>query len=564
MNQSNNETMPPLRTAIDYFYQWEKETPDKVFLRQPSGPVWKEITYREAGQEARRMATALYSLGLEKGDHIAIFSKNCAHWVITDLAILMGGFVSVPFYPTLTGEQLGQVLRKSNSRAIFVGKLDEWESRKPGVPAGVKIIQFPHYQGNAKINEDLKWENLASQNEPLQGQPLPILDELWTILFTSGTTGTPKGVMHNHRSAALLGRNEEKNHDLGVLKMEEPRFFSFLPLNHVAERIAVETACLLCNGSISFADSIDTFGKNLQDTQPTFFFAVPRIWTKFQLAILEKIPPRRFNLLMKLPIIGGLVKKKIRNGLGLHNCTSMLTGASLTPESLKQWYRKLGLNLREVYGSTETCGGICLMPAHEHRPNTVGRPVKEVEIKIDPTSGEVIAKVPWLMSGYYQEPELTAEVIRDGWLYTGDKGKFDEKGFLQIIGRVKDAFKTSKGEFVSPNAIEEKFADDECIEQVCVAGLGIPQPLALVNLSEIGKGMEKVALEERFLRMLNEINTTLASHERISTLVVIQEPWSEANNLLTPTLKVRRQALNDRFAEQFLIWQNGQGKVVWV
>lgn len=552
-----------VRPIIDYFYQWEKQKPNDVFLRQPYGDQWKELTFKEAGLEARKMATALADLGYEKGDHIAIYSKNCYHWVITDLALHMGGYVSIPFYPTLTAEQLEQVLVKSDAKAVFVGKLDEWETRKKGVPANVQIIHYPHYPGNAEVTEGESWDELVNKSEPLSGNPLPNLDDLWTILFTSGTTGTPKGVMHPHNSVALIALNEINNNALRLMEMKPARFFSFLPLNHVAERIAVETGCLISGGSMSFAESIDTFAKNLQDTQPTFFFAVPRIWTKFQLAILEKIPSKRFELLMKLPIISGLVKKKIKKGLGLSAAVTMLTGASLTPESLKQWYRRLGLNLREVYGSTETCGGISLMPHDHHMPNTVGKAVDDCIIKTDPETGEIIAKVLWPMLGYYKEPALSAEVIKDGWIYTGDKGQLDSQGFLKIVGRVKDAFKTSKGEFVSPNAIEEKFVVDECIEQICVVGLGIPQPLALVNLSDIGKAIDKVQLEKRFADMLTKINGTLASHERISTIVVIDEAWSENNNLLTPTLKVRRQAVNERFGEDFMPWHSDSGKVLW-
>lgn len=553
-----------LRPLIDYFYQWEKEKPDAIFLRQPYGAEWKEISFREAGQEARSMASALASLGYEPGDHIAIFSKNCYHWILTDLALHMGRFVSVPFYPTLTGGQLNEVLVKSDAKAIFVGKLDEWESKKSGVPSDVQIIHFPHYPGNAAVNEGLSWSDLSEKNTPLEGKPLPDLDSLWTILFTSGTTGTPKGVMHSHRNIALLALNEIENNPLKIMEMKPaPRFFSFLPLNHVAERVAVETTAFISGGTISFAESIDTFAKNLQDTQPTFFFAVPRIWTKFQLAILEKIPPKRFELLMKLPIVSGLVKKKIKKGLGLSNAKTLLTGASLTPENLKQWYRHLGLNLREVYGSTETCGGLSLMPHERHMPNTVGLPVDYAEIKTDPGSGEIIGKVPWSMTGYYKEPELTRDVLREGWIYTGDKGQLDENGFLKIVGRVKDAFKTSKGEFVSPNAIEEKFLTDKCIEQICVVGLGIPQPLVLVNLSDIGKGLEKIELEERFSKLLTQINGSLSSHERVSTIIVIQESWSEKNDLLTPTLKVRRQAVDERFGTAYLPWHTQEGKVLW-
>ena len=221
------------------------------------------------------------------------------------------------------------------------------------------------------------------ENAPMEGQPIPEIDDLWTILFTSGTTGSPKGVMHPHRTAALLHNNELQNN---ILKAQEPgaRYFSFLPLNHIAERTAVELAAIGGGGMVSFAETLATFAKNLQGTQPTFFFAVPRIWTKFQLKVLAKMPQKKLDKLLKIPIISGIIKSKIKKNLGLGSAKVCLTGASITPESLKQWYRKLGLNLREVYGMTENAGGFTIMPENKHKPNTVGMPVPNAEGKIDP------------------------------------------------------------------------------------------------------------------------------------------------------------------------------------
>lgn len=553
-----------LVTPLEYFYKWEKQTPDKIFLRQPFGDTWKTLTFAQAGLEARRMAAALKQMNLEPGDHIFILSKNCYHWILADLAIMMGGFVSTPFYANLSKEQVAEVIEKSDAKAGFVGKLDAWKGLNEGIPKNMPLIRFPHYQGNAEVTRGMDWDQLIHDHAPLEGEPVPPLHQTWTILFTSGTTGTPKGVVHDYENAAMVLANERETNQLKALTTKDATFFSFLPLNHIAERTAVEIGALLCGGSISFAESLDTFAKNLQDTQPTLFFAVPRIWTKFYLAVLAKMPQKKLDKLLKIPIISGMVKKKIKKSLGLSKANLILTGASITPENIKQWYRKLDINLREVYGMTENFGGFTLMPEFAHKPNTVGKPIFNAEGKIDPETGEILMKMPWLMKGYYKEPELTAKVLKDGWLHTGDRGEIDEDGYFKIIGRVKDAFKTSKGKFVVPTTIEAKFSNNDLIEQLCVAGLGIPQPLLMVNLSEIGLSTSPDEVTSHLRSQLQKVNQSLHGHEKISTLVVLKEPWSVDNLMLTPTLKIRRGVIDDNYMQQYIQWHEDSADVLWV
>lgn len=553
-----------LITPIEYFYKWEKQTPNKTFLRQPYGDVWKTLTFAQAGNEARRMATALQQMGLKPGDHIFIVSKNCYHWILADLAIMMGGFVSVPFYANLSKEQVKEVIEKSDVKAGFVGKLDVWKDLNEGIPEDIPLIRFPQYPGNAEVSRGEDWDQLVEDNEPMEGEPVPPLSQIWTILFTSGTTGTPKGVVHDYENAAMAMANEAHSNLMKVLITKNPSFFSFLPLNHIAERTAVEIGALLCGGPISFAESLETFGKNLQDTQPTLFFAVPRIWTKFYLAVLTKMPQEKLDKLLKIPIVSGLIKKKIKKNLGLSRANFILTGASITPENIKQWYRSLGINLREVYGMTENFGGFTLMPEFGHKPHTVGKPIFNSEGKIDPETGEILMKMPWMMKGYYKEPEKTAEVLRDGWLHTGDKGTIDEDGYFKIIGRVKDAFKTSKGKYIVPTTIEAKFSDSDYIEQLCLAGLGIPQPLLMVNLSEIGLATAPDLVTEQLRSKLQMVNQSLHGHERVSTLIVLKEPWSVDNLMLTPTLKIRRGAIDDNYMQRYLHWHEDTEDVLWI
>lgn len=552
-----------LISPIELFYKWESVTPDNIYLRQPKGNVWHTWTYKEAGQEARKIASAILAQGIEPRSHIAIISKNCAHWIIADLAIMMAGCVSVPLYPSLGPEQMKEVLEKSDSVAVFIGKLDEWKNKRNGLPEGIKAIKFPQYEGNAIIDSGLNWEELIDKHEPLKNGNVPDIESLWTILFTSGTTGTPKGVMHTHKNAALLTNNEIIYNTIGIFDTKEPRFFSFLPLNHIAERIAVELGSLMTGGSMSFADSLETFATNLRETQPHFLFAVPRIWTKFQLGVLAKMPQKKLDTLLSIPIVSGIIKKKIQKNLGLDKCTSFLTGASITPESLKQWYRRIGINLREVYGMTENGGGFTTMPKDHHKPDTVGKPLPNTKAQIDPVTGEILMAMPWLMTGYYKDPELTAETIVDGWLHTGDKGRMDEDGFISVIGRVKDAFKTSKGEFIVPTTIEDHFSNSDFIEQICIAGLTCPQPVAIVCLSELAQKQDKDHVTKSLKEQLDQVNKKLSSHEKVSTIVVAQEQWTDQNNLLTPTLKIKRGAINDKYGDKLLDWHEKEETIVW-
>ena len=234
-----NSTENKLINHLEYFYLWEKNDPNRVFLKQPKGETWKTLSYKEVGQEARKLVAALQYMGLKKGDHIGLLSKNCYHWIIADLAMSMGGYVSVPFYASLPKAQLEEVILKSDIKLLFVGKLDTWNDKSEALHKELKVIKFPHYHGNATIPVGDDWEQVVANQTPIAENHIPALDDLWTILFTSGTTGSPKGVMLNYKSIAVVFKDEKKYNTLGVHHLKEHSFLSFLPLNHVAERIAI-------------------------------------------------------------------------------------------------------------------------------------------------------------------------------------------------------------------------------------------------------------------------------------------------------------------------------------
>ena len=560
---SNNDVRSNLKTPLDNFYHWEKHTPEAIYLRQPYGREWVNYSYREAGIISRKLVAAMRALGLEKGDKVGILSKNCCHWIMADIGIMMGGFVSVPLYATLEGDALVQVIRNSEMKLIFAGKLEKWTDETHPVPEDVHIISTPHYKGNAIITRGLDWDDLISQFEAVTDAEVPGLEDIWSIMYSSGTTGTPKGVMHTYLNPAMVIHIEEKTNFIGIFKVKHQKYFSFLPLNHVGERIGTEINCLATGGMMSFGESVQSFMTNLQETQPTMFFAVPRIWNKFYEGVTNLLPVKTLYFLLHIPFLGAFLRKKIRTGLGLLHVKTAATGAAITPAYLKKFYKKLGIHLIEAYGMTEVCGGIAYGVDPATPDDSVGKPFPQCEVKIDPYTGEILLKAPYVMKGYYNEPELTQKVLKEGWMYSGDRGEVDENGFLKVTGRINDAFKTNKGEYIVPNIMEAEIGKNENVAYVCVCGLTSPQPLALVSLAETAQNRPAKDVEHSLLNSLAKVNLHAAKHEVISTIVIFREPWTELSGLITPTMKVRRSFVDEKFQHMYLNWNNSPQTIIW-
>ncbi len=549
-----------LKTPVENFFHWETTTPENIYLSQPLGDENKQYSFKEVGNQARRMASSLKAMNLPPQSHIGIVSKNCAHWIISDLAIMMAGHISVPFYPTLIADQINQVLVHSECKVLFVGKLDSWKTMKDGIPPSVKCIAFPIFYDGCPASEMDEWDSVIKGHEPLQENIQPKPEELFTIIYTSGTTGVPKGVMLTNTAAieALTYTQNEVQ-----LNTENARFFSYLPLCHIAERNIVESASMATGGTVFFADTLESFQKNLQEAMPTHFLAVPRIWTKFQHGILAKMPQSRLDLLLKIPFIKAVIKGKIQKGLGLAEAKVILTGAAPMPPSLLDWYKKLGITIREAYGMSENVGAHTMMPADAVRSGTVGKPYPKVETKIHSETGEIQMKAPWNTIGYYKEPILTEALLQDGWLCTGDMGEIDSEGYLKITGRVKDMFKSAKGEYIVPSPIENMLAVNPIFEQVCVAGAGLPQPIVLIVLSEIGKNMERQALIESIDTTVKRVNPSFKNYEAIKQAIVVKGGWTVENNMLTPTMKIKRNVVEANYKAKMENWSELNESVIF-
>ena len=552
--------------ALQRLYHWESTSPDRVLFTQPlGGGQVVTYTWRQVMDQSRRMAAHMQSLGLQPGDKVALLSKNTAHWLMADFAIWIGGFVSVPLYPTLAAGTIRQILEHSEAKLLFVGKLDGWEGMKPGIPAGLACISLPLAPSDA-AKSYTTWDSIIAKTEPIKGNPVRDADELATIMYTSGTTGAPKGVMHSFATFAWGVQSGLKR--VPAIN-NSARMLSYLPLSHVAERALVEHGLIATGMQVYFAESLDTFTSDLQRAKPTVFFSVPRLWVKFQQGISAKMPPKKLDTMLKIPILGGIVRKKILTALGLQECTFAAGGAAPMPPDLLRWYNKLGLDLVEVYGMTENCGVSHATLPGKQRPGTVGLPYDGVQSRLDPTTSEIQMKAPCVMLGYFKEPELTQQTFTaDGWLKTGDKGAMDGEGNLKITGRVKDLFKTSKGKYVAPAPIEDKLVMHNAIEACCVTGANLGQPLALAMLNidaakKAGTAEGKAELEATLAAHIKAINETLDPHEQLDCLVVTAEAWTVDNDLITPTFNVKRNGIEDLFAKNYDAWVGMRKKVIW-
>lgn len=548
-------------TLVEYFYRFEKEKANRPFLHQPFGDSWETYTWAEAGDKARRLATWLRKQCPKEKAHISIVSKNCREWLIADIAIMMAGFVSVPFYANLTGEQLKEVIELGDIDLVLFGKVEGWDDMKTGIPPSVKVGKFPQYAGNPTIDIGTDWETMMKE-KPLQGNPIPKQDDVWSILFTSGTTGTPKGAFFTQDRVTAVLQHPSSAYWLLFEEKNEIRFFSYLPLNHIAER-AIEVMTIRFGAEISFVESLDTFAQNLKDTKPTAFLAVPRIWTKFKQGILAKIPQNKLDTLLRIPLVNGFIRKKLKTALGLEKARICITGAAPMTAHDKAWWVKLGIPLSEAYGQTEGFGYGTYTPVGGIKPSKTGKAHEGFELKMDENTDEILIKLPMVMNGYYKDPEKTAETIRNGWLHTGDAGTVDSTGYLAITGRVKDTFKTEKGEFIVPTKIEEEFSLNSDIEQLCLLGLGMPQPVMVVVPSENGAKKSKTELAKSIETTLLAVNETLPRYTKVSTVVIAKEPFTIENGLLTPTLKVKRFNVHQKYARQLKAYCEHKDNVIW-
>ncbi len=551
---------------LDYVYDHESALADSVYLTQPLGDgTVSHFTWAQLVEQARRMAAHLQSRGFERGARIAILSKNCAHFVIAELAIWMGGYTTVAIFPTETADTVRFVLEDSQASLLFVGKLDAWDKQRPALAARLPCIALPL----APPTDLEAWDAVVARTRPLEGRPPRAADELAMLIYTSGSTGRPKGVMVSFGAITRVGEGIAKDVRARIGANGASRVLSYLPLAHSYERSWVEASSLVDGRThVFFTESLETFLKDLRRARPTFFLSVPRLWLKFQQGVFDKMPPRKLDRLLGVPLLGRIVARKVLKGLGLDQVLVAGSGSAPIPAELIAWYRRLGLKLFEGYAMSEDNSYSHTSNEQFNAPGYVGVPMPGVQVRLSP-EGEILIKSPGQFSGYYRQPELTAESFtEDGFFRTGDLGEQTDDGLLKVTGRIKELFKTAKGKYVAPVPIENALNANPIVESSIVSGVGQPSPYAMVVLAEqlrpqVGDPAVRGRVQGELELLLQNVNRGLADHHQLRMIVVAREPWSIENGCLTPTMKIRRSRIEASVAAHVEGWYAAPGPVLW-
>ena len=558
--------MATSKLLLDYVYAHESALADHVYLTQPLGKgVVVDYTWRQMMDQARRMATHLKSRGFEPGSRIAILSKNTAHFIMTELAIWMAGHTTVAIFPTESAETVKYVLEHSGASLLFVGKLDTWAQQMPGIPAGLPCIALPL----APHNSFKTWDDIIKTCEPMAGKPQRQPDDIAMLMYTSGSTGTPKGVMHSFEHATRASEGITAYNDRQAGANFDYRSLSYLPLAHIFERAWIECAGFVRgNGRIYFAESLETFQQDMQRARPTAFISVPRLWLKFQQGVFSKMPAKKLDFLLSIPILGKIVSRKVLTQLGLNEALLAGSGSAPIPPALIAWYRKLGLNLMEGYAMTEDFAYSHTTTNTLNTSGYVGVPFPGVERRIS-ADGEILIKSPGTLVGYYKRPDLDAETFTaDGFFMTGDLGEIGPNGQLKLTGRKKELFKTGKGKYVAPAPIENLINECPMIELSLVSGVGQQAAYAMVVPAEglrprLADPAVRAEFVEEMAAVLKRVNSKVADYEQLKMIVVAREPWSMDNGFLTPTMKIKRNRIEAAVDSEVEKWFAAKGPVVW-
>ena len=555
-NELSEQTcaLPPPNEMI---LKWAAERPDEVYLKQIINRQFVEFTYAEVADQALRLVSALRNLGVQPGDKVALVSKNCAEWFICDLAMMLGDYVSVPIFPTAGADTIEYCLTHSESKALIGGKLDDPAATQQVIDAMPDVISIALPYDTAP-NCQYQFKELIANAKPSEERPQHYDDKLMSLVYTSGTSGLPKGAMLTY--GAFSWSVQQLINHIGI--QENDRLFSYLPLAHITERVYIFGSSIMGGVTTAFPESLDTFIEDVKMHRPTLFISVPRLWTLFQQRIQDKLPQKKLNILLKIPFVNSLIKKKLADGLGLDQARVLGCGSAPVSPALLEWYRSVGLNITEAWGMTESFAYSTLnYPFRADKIGSVGNAGPGIELKIA-DDDEIMVRGRGLFSGYYKNDIATQESFdADGWLHTGDIGSIDADGYLTIQGRKKDTFKTSKGKFVAPVPIEKKLFEYSRVEMMCLIGLGLPGPILLVVPHDF-PNFDKERYARTTRKVIARMNQELESHEQIKGVLMIKDPWSIENGVLTPTLKIKRHVLEQKYHEIGHNWPKGD-LVVW-
>ena len=532
--------MKKYNTLLAYVDGQREQYPERIWLRDRNGDAFTEWSFAEGHAEISAAAAWFEQRYGASQTNIAILSRNRAHWMLADLAIMGSGNVSIPLFTTMVASTAEYILDFTETRMVVLGESQNWDAIQATLPDSIDIVTMPGVEIDAP---HIKWGDIIAECAGREPEYTCKHDDLITMVFTSGTTGVPKGVMQSHNS--LLKPMQHADHSFSL--RAHPRFLSYLPLSHIAERQLVMVQSLIYAGTITFNESLETLLRDMADARPNFFFGAPRVWEQLQQGLLAKFGSQQ-ALASALEQDSAAVGLQVRTGLGLDDTDYLLTGAAPIPPALIDWFETLGLRLMEGFGQTEIMGP-CINTVEFRRVGSIGRLLEGVDLKIT-DEGELAFKSEGAAIGYYKMPDKTAETFIDGWVHTGDKGYIDDDGYIFLTGRVKDYFKTIQGKYVAPAPIENSFAATEWAEQICLLGRGYSKTTMVCVVSEAAQKQDRDIIDAALREQVKLVNTEVEKHARIGAVIVSTKAWTIENEMLTPTLKIRRDEVESKFGDR--------------
>jgi len=596
----------PGETIPEMFWNAVQKRPRHVCLRQKEFGIWQSMTCEALAQVVREIGQGLISLGFSVGERASILANTTREWLYADLAILCAGGVSNGIYPTDAAAQVEYLMQDSGSVFLFVEdeeQLDKALEVRDKLPHLRKIIVFD-MEGLRDLRDDdvISLDTLRAlgrayetMNSAHAGQWLERIhsrkaSDLAILIYTSGTTGKPKGAMLSHRNVMTSVRGFGSV----IPQDEKDERMCFLPLCHVAERLAGAYYSLYTGSCLNFVENPETIPENVREIAPTVFLAVPRIWEKFysgvmialseatrfeqiayRLAIgigqkaaacMESGKPVPAWLALRFRLARLLVLDNVRKMIGIHRCRHITTGAAPISPELVRWYLALGIPMIEVWGMTESAGGGTANPVSRIKPGMIGIPAPFNEVRVDPTTSEILVRGDNVFMGYLNQPEKTAETIdADGWLRTGDVGSVDADGYLKITDRMKDIIITAGGKNITPSELENELKFSPYITDAVVIGDKRPYLVCLIMIDQ--DNVEKYAqdhdipfsnyaslcrapdIQALIAGELQKVNQKFARVEQIKKFRLIEQKLTAEDEELTPTMKLKRNFVNKKYAE---------------
>jgi long-chain acyl-CoA synthetase len=575
-----------------------------VWMRQKKLGIWRAWSWAKTGEAVREIAGGLMSLGLAQGETVSILSNTVIEWVLADLAVLSCGGVSNGIYPTDAGPQVQYLCEDSRTRILFVEddeQLDKALEVRPQLPKLTKIVVFD-MEGLRDLDDPgvisldalraLGREyNAAHDGELMQRVKACKPGDLAILVYTSGTTGKPKGAMHSHKGLVYTVRG----YNTLVAQDEHDERMCFLPLCHIAERLGGEYFSLYTGAILNFVENPETIPENVREIAPTVFTAVPRVWEKFYSGVMiglkeatrlqqaayawsigvgtqiaDKVlagQPVDGALKFKFALARLLALNNVRKMIGIHRSRFLVTGAAPISPELVKWYLALGVPMLEVWGMTESCGAATGVPATRIKPGSIGPAAAYNEVKLDPQTGEILVRGANVFMGYLNQPEKTKETIdAEGWLHTGDVGAVDGDGFFRIVDRMKDIIITAGGKNITPSELENELKFSPYVTDAVVIGDRKPYLTVIVMIDQ--ENVEKYAqdndvpfsnyaslthateVQALIQGVIDGVNTKFARVEQIKKFFLLDTQLSAEDEELTPTMKLKRKLVEKKYAPQ--------------